>query len=417
MTDILDLPPLFRAWLLDGPLSAHIPAYVLRFKRGRYAAPTAGMHLAAIAHFAHWMAMSRLQVHVLDEDCVDFFLRYHLVCCNCPAPAPRNSKQLRHPLIKLLAFLRTQHAIAVPASPAGHIADELGRYDAFMRDARGLADGTRSGRLRIIGRLLQTKFGSRPVILGELRPEDVRHFIATQMESRNTTSNAMTIASTLRHYLHYRTSCGDAMGPLLAVISSPAHWSLGGLPKALSPEEVDRLLHSFTADLPAPRRGYAVVRLALDMGLRTSEINRLQLDDIDWRLGVVTLKRTKSKRQDVLPLPIETGKALEAYVRHERPQTTDRALFVRHLAPHNEPISVHAIRRVVRSAYQRVGIPHGRSHAMRHTLACQLVQRGSSIKEVADVLRHRSLNTTLIYAKLDQGALAGVALPWPGSPA
>jgi len=131
----------------------------------------------------------------------------------------------------------------------------------------------------------------------------------------------------------------------------------------------------------------------------------------------VTLKHTKSRRQDILPLPTVTGQALEAYIRHERPQSCKRALFVRHLAPFDQPIGVDAIRRVVRDAYRRVGIPHGRTHALRHTLACQLVGRGSSIKEVADVLRHRSLNTALIYAKLDHGALVGVALPWPGSAA
>jgi integrase len=106
---------------------------------------------------------------------------------------------------------------------------------------------------------------------------------------------------------------------------------------------------------------------------------------------------------------------LEAYLRHERPKTSDPAVFVRRLAPHDEPIGVDAIRRIVRDAFRRVGIPHGRSHALRHTVASRIVNQGGSIKEVADVLRHRSLNTSMIYAKVDHGALSGVALPWPGS--
>lgn len=415
MTKIPSLHPINRAWLLDGPLSPHVPAYISRLKRGRYAATTAGRYLAAVAHFAHWMSMSHMLVHVLDDDCIDFFLRFHLAFCDCPSPALRTPRDLHAALVALLAILRERHVIAEPASPAGPIADELRRYEAHMHDARGLATETRRGRRRIIERLLLSKFTGRPVVIGELQPEDVRHFIAAQTESRNTTSNAITIASALRAYLRYRASCGDAVQPLLAVISSPAHWSLASLPRSLKPEEVERLLNSFTAALPSPRRGYAVVRLALDLGLRSIEINRLQLDDIDWRTGTVTLKHTKSRRQDILPLPTATGKALEAYVRHERPQTSNRSLFVRRHAPYDQPIGVDAIRRVVRDAYARVGIPHGRAHALRHTLACQLVERGSSIKEVADVLRHRSLNTSLIYAKLDQSALLGVALPWPGS--
>ena len=409
------LHPTTRAWLLDGPLSLHVPAYVSRLKRGRYAAATAGRCLGAVAHFAHWMSMNHMPVHVLDDDCIDFFLHYHLACCDCPSPVVRTPRDLHAALAALLAILRERHVIAAPASPAGPIADELGRYDAHMRDARGLAAGTRRGRLRIIERLLLAKFAGRPVVIGALRPEDIRHFIAERLELVNTISNAITIASALRAYLRYRASCGDAVQPLLAVISSPAHWSLASLPRSLKPEEVERLLSSFTAALASPHRGCAVVRLALDLGLRSIEINRLQLDDVDWQLGTVTLKHTKSRRPDILPLPTVTGQALEAYIRHERPQTRNRALFVRHLAPFDQPIGVDAIRRVVRDAYRRVGIPHGRTHALRHTLACQLVGRGSSIKEVADVLRHRSLNTSLIYAKVDHSALAGVALPWPGS--
>jgi len=139
------------------------------------------------------------------------------------------------------------------------------------------------------------------------------------------------------------------------------------------------------------------------------------LADIDWRAGTVTLKRTKSRRQDSLPLPAATGQALADYLQHERPATTNPAVFVRHLAPRDQPIGVHAIRRVIRDAYRRIGLPHSRTHALRHTLACRLLEHGGSLKEVADVLRHRSLNTSLIYAKLDNPRLAAVALPWPGS--
>jgi integrase len=318
----------------------------------------------------------------------------------------RTPRELHASLVQLLALLRRQGVIREPSPQTGPIAEELRRYDVHMRDARGLAAGTRRDRLRVVERLLLTKFAGRPVIIGELQPDDVRRFIVEQLEVLGTTCNAITIASTLRAYLRYRASCGDAVQPLLGVISSPAHWSLASLPRALKPEQVDRLLSSFTDALPSPRRGYAVVRLALDLGLRSIEINRLQLADIDWRMGTVTLKRTKSRRQDILPLPVTTGRALEAYLRHERLKTSDGALFVRHLAPHDQPIGVDAIRRVVRDAFRRVGIPHGRTHALRHTLACRLVGQGGSIKEVADVLRHRSLNTSLIYAKVDHDAAA-----------
>jgi integrase/recombinase XerC len=268
-------------------------------------------------------------------------------------------------LTPLLGIRRAEGVVACVPAPAGPIADELKRFDAHMRDARGPAVGTRRDRLRIVERLLLSKFAGKPVVVSSLLPEDVRHFIADQLQALDTSSNAFAIASTLRAYLRYRATCGDVVEPLLATIASPAHWSLATLPRGLKLDQVDRLLGSFTEALPSPKRGYAVVRL--DLGLRSIEISRLQLADIDWRLGIFTLKRTKSRRQDLLPLPMATGRALEAYLRHERPKTSDPAVFVRRQAPHDEPIGIDAIRRIVRDAFRRVGIPHGRSHSLRHT--------------------------------------------------
>jgi len=415
MSEIAALHPVVRAWLLEGPLSSLVPSYVSRLRRGRYSVSSTRQCLNGVAHFSHWMAQCFLTAELLDDGCIDQFLRYHLPRCDCPGEALRTPQLLHAALTALLAILRERGVISALPTPAGPIADELRNYDTSMRNARGLAEATRSAYLRIVERLLLYKFADRPVVFGELQPEDVRRFIVNQLESLDSISNATTVAATLRAYLRYRATCGDAVQPLLAVIGSTAHWRLASLPRALKAEEVDRLLSSFTATIQSPRRGYAVVRLALDLGLRSIEINRLQLTDIDWRIGTVTLKRTKSRQQEVLPLPVDTGRALEAYIRHERPQTSFGTVFVRHLAPHNKPLGVHGIRSVVRDAFIRVGIPHGRSHALRHTLACRIVNQGGSIKEVADVLRHRSLDTSLIYAKLDHGALAGVALPWPGS--
>ena len=151
------------------------------------------------------------------------------------------------------------------------------------------------------------------------------------------------------------------------------------------------------------------------MGLRCGEIAKLTLRDIDWHAGTVTLRRTKSRREDILPLPAPTGQAIVDYLRFERPTSEGPTVFARHKAPRDVPIGPDAVRRVVRDAYRRIGLTHGRTHALRHTVARRLLEQGSSLKEVADVLRHRSLNTSLIYAKLDSRRLLGVALPWPGS--
>lgn len=415
MDHIDSLHPTPRAWLRNGALAPQMEAYAAHLRQGRYASGTARGYLCCVAHFAHWMSQGLLHAHQVDEKTVGQFLDEHLPGCNCVSPVVRVYRDLRAALGHLLTVLRARGVIPPVSESIGPIADELLRYDAHMSHARGLSVGTRRGQLRTIGRLLLHKFADRPVVISKLQPADVRQFISTQMKLVDTVSNAQTLASALRCYLRYRTTCGDQVHGLIGVIASPAQWSLASLPRSLKPVDVERLLASFTSEIASPLRGYAIVRCALDLGLRSSEVAKLRLTDIDWRAGTVMLRRTKSLREDILPLPEGTGRALADYLQHERPKTTNPAVFVRTKAPRDQPISAFAIHRVISNAYKRIGLNHGRSHALRHTLACQLLEGGSSLKDIADVLRHRSLNTTLIYAKLDNRNLVTIAQPWPGS--
>lgn len=400
--------------IADSALSLYVDAYSTYLQAHRYSSRTITRYVSGIEHFARWMSQNALTLQLVDEQMVAQFLNDHLPICNCGSPVMRLHRDLRAALGHLLRVLREHGAIAEQPCPTGPIAEELQRYDIYMDKVRGLVAQTRRNRLRTVQQLLVFKFIDGPVVIADLEPDELRQFIAKRLELHRTPSNAANLASALRAYFHYRSTGGDFVHSLLGVISSPANWSLASLPKALKPAEVEDLLASFTLSLSSPLRGFAMVRCALDMGLRCGEIAQIQLSDIDWRAGIVTLRGTKSRRQDVLPLPEVTGQALVNYIRNERPETTNQAIFVRCYAPRDQPIGVDAVRRVIRDAYQRIGLRHGRAHALRHTLANRLLEGGSSLKEVADVLRHRSLNTSLIYAKLDTPRLAEVALPWPG---
>ena len=309
---------------------------------------------------------------------------------------------------------RSARSVRSTGTPSDPVADELRRYDGHLRDVRGLAAGTRRNHCRIVAQLLQKKFAGGVINMARVHAADVRSFIARQLGNSPSRSTAAQVATALRSYLRYRTICGDSVAGLSAVISSPVQWKLASLPRALKPDEVQRLVAAFPYGRK-PRRGYAIVRCALDMGLRAGEIANLSIDDIDWREGAVTLKGTKSRRQDILPLPMTTGQALADYLQHERPANPNRALFLCRRDSRDIPITTDAVQNVIRRACRRAGLPDSGSHLLRHTLACRLVENGSSLKEVADVLRHRSLETTRIYAKLDTPNLAEVALPWPGS--
>ena len=175
--------------------------------------------------------------------------------------------------------------------------------------------------------------------ISAIKPETVRKFIVQQNKLYATPASAGCIASALRGYFRYRSACGDRVHQLIGVVNFPANWQLASLPKALNGQEVARLLDSLGGSYRSARRSDAIVRCASDLGLRVGEIAKLGLDDIDWRAGTLTLRATKSRREQVLPLPPPTGRAIAEYLKSERPRTNNRAVFVRHIAPRDQPIT------------------------------------------------------------------------------
>ncbi len=400
--------------LVDSPLAPYVDALTQYLSERHYAPHTIETKLDCVAHFARWLNQCRLDVHHIDEEVVRRFLDDHLPQCDCARPVRRTRSHQRAALRHLLVVLRAESVIAERVPETTPVEEELHRFDEYMDHVRGLAPKTRSLHLRTVRRLLLEQFGDSPVVISAIMPEDVRRFVASQSERYRTPGSAGALVSALRGYFRFRAACGDPVHALIGVLSYPANWQLASLPQALSRAEVQCLVESLGWEGPSARRAEAMVRCALDLGLRCAEIAALTLDDIDWRAGTVTLRRTKSRREDILPLPQATGSALAEYLKHERPQTPSRAVFVRHVAPCDQPIGPDTVRKTIGQAYVRAGLPYTRAHLLRHTMASRLLEGGSSLKEVADVLRHRSLNTTLIYAKLDRRNLAAVALPWPG---
>jgi integrase/recombinase XerC len=402
-------------WLTIGPIAPHADAIKQHFVDGRYASTTTATYLVDIAHFARWACCKRLDLLRIDEASVTAFLDQHLPNCRCEGSVRHDRCDHRAALGHLLFVLRTQGAIASPARSMTPVDEELRRFDSHMGRVRGLAPKTRAGVLRVVGRLLRQRFGSGYVDIALIKPTHVRHFYAQQAALHSKPGGVGSVVAALHGYLRYRASLGDQVHGLIGAVSAPANWRLATLPKVLTDQEVGQLVTSLGQPGPSMRRADAIVRCALDLGLRSGEVARIRLDDIDWRAGTITLRHTKGLREDVLPLPATTGEAIAAYLKNERPQTSNRAVFVRHIAPRDEPVGPDLVRKTIRQAYVRAGLPYTRSHLLRHTMASRLLAGGSSLKEVADVLRHRALSTTQVYAKLDSRKLVEVALPWPGS--
>ncbi len=404
-------------WLLASPLAAYVDAFTRYLSERRHASNTIQNYRGCLAHFGRWMSQCQLNIECIDEELVRRFLDDHLPRCDCAWPVCRNRIELRAALGHLLFVLRAEGVIPGAAPGATPVDEELRRFEAYMDHVRGLAPKTCSMHLRTVGRLLREQFGDQPVVISAITPEDLRRFVACQSELYSTPGNTAAMISALRGYFRFRSACGDQVHGLIGVLAYPIQWKLASLPQALSSTEVARLEAALGGEGHSARRADAMVRCALDLGLRRGEIAGLSLDDIDWRAGTITLRQTKSRREDCLPLPAATGRAIADYLRLERPQTDSRAVFVRHGTPCGRPIGPDCVGKTIRQAYASAGLPYTRAHLLRHTMASRLLAGGSSLKEVADVLRHRSLDTTLIYAKLDSRNLSAVALPWPGGEA
>lgn len=300
------------------------------------------------------------------------------------------------------------------AAPAAAIEVELAEFKRHLLEARGLSRITCAVRLRHIRDFLADRFGAGPLRLSTLTPGDIAYFVARYTQQWAPAS-IKTIGHSLRSYFRFLAIRGASTRALAAAVPRVAQWRLARLPDALSAIEVSLLLSAFDRKTATGKRDYAIARCLLDLGLRRMEVAQLQLDDIDWRAGTLCI-HGKGKRIDVLPLPRPTGLAIADYLRHGRPTTSRREVFVRHRPPINAAANLDIVRNAIRYAAQRCGLQariRG-THIFRRTAACRMVQVGTPFKQVADFLRHRSLDTTTIYAKVDLPALRRVALPWPG---
>jgi integrase/recombinase XerD len=220
------------------------------------------------------------------------------------------------------------------------------------------------------------------------------------------------LTTALRSFLGYGWYRGVITRDLVSAVPTVPHWSTTSIPRAIAPEQVQRLLLSMERWTALGRRDHAIVLLLARLGLRAGEVTRLELGDIDWQTGRLRLRRKGGRTMD-LPLPADVGEAIVAYLRRGRPSSLDRRVFLQVRAPHR---GLRTIGKVVRSALQWAGVdaPTKGTHQFRHGLATEMLRRGASLVEIGDVLGHRSMDSTRLYAHVDVPALRTIALPWPG---
>jgi site-specific recombinase XerD len=413
MADSLYRRPYFWVRLRANPLGELIKEYVAHFRELGYSWLTVRAHVQALEHFGCWLRSNSLCPKAVNRELVRRFIRGHLPRCHCPHPAPVSLHQVRPALKHLLRLLRAKGELneVVHSGPIDAVIDQFGIY---LRDVCGLSESTRTSRTGYAREFLKKRFGRRELRWKALRPSDVISFV-TDYAPRYRPQSIQGVASSLRCFLRYLQVQGQCDSSLVAAVPRVAHWRLSSVPKALSDDQVREFLTAFDRSTANGCRNYAMALCQVILGLRVGEVVKLRLDDIDWRTGTVRIEESKGHRRRELPLPTRVGKALIQYLCHKRPPGRCRNVFVRHKGARGAPLTVALTQGVMRLAYAKVAScrhVHG-THVLRHTAATRMLHRGARIKEIADVLGHRSIETTAIYTKVDLPKLTAIALPWP----
>ena len=287
-------------------------------------------------------------------------------------------------------------------------------FEIYLRHQRGLSEQTIFHSWRFADRFLEFRFGEEVGDLTQITAANIASFLQ-QLTTRKPPLRDKSISSHLRNFFRYLFQSGKTTANLALGILSVTQRYGARLPRHLTAEQVEILVRAVQTDTPRSRRNYAMVLLLARLGLRAPEVVAMQLDDIDWRSGEIVV-RGKGNRYDRVPLPPDVGEALADYIKLDR-VTTSRTLFVTERPPHCPFKNGQILNHILKDAFARTGLtpptPYVGSHILRHSLATNLLQRGASLEEIGDMLRHHSRTSTMIYAKLDIDGLRSIAQPWP----
>lgn len=391
------------------PDHAHLRALLHRVAERGYARDTARRRVSWSLGLCEWLRHRGLTVSQIAPHHLDEFI------------ATRHRHRFRRdakPSFRL--FVESLEATgAVLPRPRPVPNTELDRllheFSKHLEQARGHAPTTLMAHTDVARRFLSTRLGAhRRLRLAALTGEDASEFL-TRCGQDFGPGRVRHAATTLRHLFRFLHLRGDTTINWAESVPTIPRWSLSGVPKFLSADQVDRLLRHCDRRTAIGRRDFAVLQLLVRLGLRAGEVVALTLDDITWDEGQIAV-RGKGPQMNRLPLPQEAGEALVAYLQRGRPRCSSRRVFVRTKAPYIGFARAGAVGHIVRRAIRRAGLspPSLGAHLLRHTLATQMLRRGASLVEIGQILRHRHPDTTAIYAKVDLAQLSDIAQPWPG---
>jgi integrase/recombinase XerD len=394
----------------SGLSGAVLESFANHLYESGYSQISARRHIRSAEHIIQWANRSRLLLHDLDRSALERFGN-HLTRCRCGRYCCADRVDILTGARLFLEHLQgvDGHALRVtkPTAPEPVLLEE---FYAWMRAQRGTSEQTLYSYAVPIRELIR-RFGENP---SKLDAHRLRHFVLRQSRAAGWAA-AKKCTTALRMFLRFVIAEGRCPAGLLGAIPVLPHWRLTSLPRYLPPEHIERLIASCDLSSPVGKRDRAILLLLARLGLRAGDIVQMRLQDIDWK-GAWIQVSGKSRRQTRLPLSQEVGQAIVAYLQEGRPQAHTEALFVCSRAPFR-PLGSHcAVSVIVDRAIQRAGITRpsrGAAHLLRHSLATSMLRHGASLQDISVLLRHVSVETTQIYAKVDITGLQQIAQPWP----
>jgi site-specific recombinase XerD len=395
--------------LHQGPLSEYLDAYAFAVAEQGYTLDSIRQQIVIIADFSRWLKSKHIDVQALNSNVRDRYLRLL-----------RRQRRIRRgepkALERLLAMLCQkgvveQHQQPVADNARTRITNEFRRY---LLQERGLSPSTLLNYVPVAEQFLAERFHNAVPNFAMIRSTHVTGFVLRHARQLSPVRAGLMVTA-LRSFFRYLRHRGVIATDLAACVPTVPNWSLSKLPRFLPAATVEHILKRCDRTTAVGRRNHAILLLLARLGVRAGEVVGLRLEDIDWSTGQITI-RGKGGTSAQLPLAHEVGTAIAAYLRHDRPRSAARRVFLRHRAPLVGFGNSSTISSLVRRALKHAGVEsaHTGAHVLRHSLATNLLRQGGSLDEIGELLRHQSPNTTAIYAKVDVTALHTLALPWPG---
>jgi site-specific recombinase XerD len=400
-----------RDYIEEGPLLPALDEFASELEGAGYSPHTTAGYLRGARHLTWCIEHRRFRRSDLTLENLRAFARAPHSRCEClfPEKPTHNAFSAMKPFLRILQ----QRGIA-PAPKPPPFAAELARFGAYLQEVRGVADETRLTRLRALAGGLSVLMPNGRFDVRKLTVPAINALVASFAEKRQIQKSRW-MADTLRAFCRYLDMTGAGPGIDGKSIHGPKAPRYRPSSKALTIEQLRLLLRPLREDTSLAARDFAVLLVLARTGLRRSDVARLALKDFDARAATLTVRRNKSRRAHEVPLPPEARGALLTYVCKYRPRRAGDALFLAENYPYDKGLTASAVSAIVSRAFRRSGIEHVSTgaHTLRHSLATHLVARRMPLKSIADVLIHKSIETTMVYARLDRQRLAAIARPWP----